>query len=93
MGILKCNRLVRRPWDMVLRTHRSGCWRGYTRSSLSGQILTRGQTKKVRIKDLSTYLCIRFTLTLISIDLDIYLLVLACGTSGISEDLSRGQLL
>jgi hypothetical protein len=92
MVILKCNRLVRRPWDMVLRTRRSGCWRGYTRSSLSGQTPTRGQTKKVRIKALRTYLCIRFGLTLISIDLDVYLLVLACGTSGTTDSPTSPQL-
>jgi hypothetical protein len=31
-------------------------------------------------------------LPLVSIDLDVYLLVLACGSSSIGEDLSRGQL-
>ena len=39
------------------------------------------------------YLCSHFGLNLGSIDLDVYLLVLACGTSSISENLSRGQLL
>lgn len=33
-----------------------------------------------------------FGLTLVSIDLDVYLLVFARGTSSIGEDLSRGQL-
>jgi hypothetical protein len=43
-----CNRHVRRRWATVSRTRPSGCWRGYTRSSSSGQTLTLGQTKKVR---------------------------------------------
>ena len=41
---------------------------------------------------LTIYLYSRFGLTLVSIDLDGYLLVLACRTGGISEDLSRAQL-
>ena len=48
MAIPYCNLRVRRHWDIAWRTHPSGCWHGYTRSSSNGQTLTLGQTKKVR---------------------------------------------
>lgn len=92
MGISKCNRLVRRLWDIVSQTRPSGCWRGYMKSLFSGQTLTHGQTKKVRAcLTLNVPPFSRCAPTLVRIDLGINLLVLACGTSSICEDLLRGN--